>query len=154
MLSLVVYMNDIYINENFSGSSVSGPDREYQAYLGEGRFMIQRSRGSGRYIFYPRIAEPGTGHTDLEWVEASGSGTVYAVTVVRPKPPRSAYNVVLVDLAEGPRMMSRVEGIEPEAVEIGMSVRARIVRGEEGWYVVFDPEQLSNQQNQGGSLPS
>ena len=32
----------------------------------------------------------------------------------------------MVDLAEGPRMMSRVVGVEPTAVKIGMKVRARI----------------------------
>ena len=103
--------------------------------------MIQRGRRSGRYVFYPRVAEPGTGDTDLEWVEVSGRGTVYAVTVVRPKMPESPYDVVLVDLAEGPRMMSRVEGIAPDQVRIGMKVKARIVcDNQEGPYVVFDPE--------------
>lgn len=102
--------------------------------------MIQRARSSGRYVFYPRVAEPGTGSTDLEWVEASGRGTVYAVTVVHPGPPQPAYNVVLVELAEGPRMMSRVDGVEPQQVAIGMKVCARIIHGEEGEYVVFEPE--------------
>src|SRR3546814_8186060 len=36
--------------------------------------MLQRARGSGAYIFYPRVAEPRTGATDLDWVEASGRG--------------------------------------------------------------------------------
>src|SRR5690606_32935433 len=53
------------------------PDAEFNAYLAEGRFMIQRSRSSGKYVFYPRVAEPGTGARDLEWTEASGLGTVY-----------------------------------------------------------------------------
>lgn len=119
----------------------TGPDEQFEEFLRQGRFMIQRSRLSGRYLFYPRVVEPGTGDNDLEWVEASGRGTVYAATVVRPRPPQAAYNVVLVDLAEGPRMMSRVEGIEPEAVKIGMQVRARIAHGEEGDYVVFEPAQ-------------
>lgn len=117
------------------------PDQEFQDFLQQGRFMIQRGRSSGRYIFYPRVVEPGTGNTDLEWVEASGRGSVYAATVVRPRPPEPPYNVVLVELAEGPRMMSRVEGIEPDDVTVGMSVRARIVHGEDGAYVVFEPEQ-------------
>jgi uncharacterized OB-fold protein len=101
--------------------------------------MLQRSRATGRYIFYPRVAEPGTGSTDLEWVEASGSGTVYSTTVIRQKPPIPSYNLALVDLAEGPRMMSRVEGIPPEQVRIGMSVSAKIVRENDVPLLVFEP---------------
>lgn len=103
------------------------PEKQYREFLAQGRFMIQRARGSGRHVFYPRVAEPGTGDTDLEWVEASGRGIVYSSTVVRKRPPEPSYNVVLVDLAEGPRMMSRVVGIEPDAVTIGMAVQAKII---------------------------
>lgn len=101
--------------------------------------MLQRAAGNGRAFFYPRVAEPVTGSRNLEWVEASGRGTVYAATIVRPKPPQAPYNVVLVDLEEGPRVMSRVEGIAPEAVRIGMAVRARIGIQDEQPILLFDP---------------
>jgi uncharacterized protein len=114
------------------------PAQEFQAFLLEGRFMIQRSRESGRAVFYPRVAEPGTG-AELEWVEASGYGAVYATTVVHPKPPQESYNVALIDLQEGVRMMSRVEGIAPAQVSIGMKVKARISIEKAGPLVVFDP---------------
>jgi uncharacterized OB-fold protein len=104
------------------------PESEYQHHLSEGRFMLQRARQSGAYVFYPRVAEPGSGSTDLEWVPASGRGVVYSTTVVRQRPPTPNYNVALIDLDEGVRMMSRVEGIEPEAVHIGQVVQAKIVR--------------------------
>ena len=104
------------------------PEQEYFAHLAEGRFMLQRSASTGGYVFYPRVAEPGTGATDLEWVEASGRGMVYASTVVRQRPPADDYNVVLVDLAEGPRMMSRVDGLRPDEVRIGLRVRARVLQ--------------------------
>lgn len=116
------------------------PERDYLAFLEQGRFMLQRSRSSGRYIFYPRVMEPGTGSTDLEWVPASGTGTVYSVTTIRQKPPAPAYNLALIDLAEGPRLMSRVQGIAPEAVKIGMEVHARIVQEEGRPLVVFEPD--------------
>lgn len=115
------------------------PDLEFQGFLKQGRFMLQRSRSSQRHFFYPRVLEPGTGATDLEWVEASGLGTVYAVTVVRPKPPTEPYTVALVDLDEGPRLMSRVEGLPAEQVSIGMRVKARIRAEPEQFFVVFDP---------------
>src|SRR5216684_1448409 len=98
-----------------------GPDREYQAFLAQKRFMIQRARATGAHFYYPRIAEPRSGALEWEWVEASGLGTVYSTTVVRSK--SGNHNVALIDLAEGPRMMSRVVGLSPESVVIGMQVR-------------------------------
>lgn len=115
------------------------PERDFFAFLAQGRFMIQRGRESGRCFFYPRVCEPLTGSTDLEWVEASGEGTVYSTTVVRQKPPAQPYNVALIDLAEGPRLMSRVQGVAPEAVRIGMRVKAKIIRESDQPLLVFEP---------------
>lgn len=115
------------------------PEAEWRAHLAGGRFMIQRSRSTGGHVFYPRVAEPGTGAEDLEWVEASGEGVVHAVTVVRKKDPADNYNVVLVDLAEGPRLMSRVDGLPADQVAIGLKVRARIIEEGDTPLLVFVP---------------
>ena len=115
------------------------PEVDFLKFLEQGSFRLQRSRSSGRHIFYPRVAEPSTGSTDLEWVEASGRGTVYSTTVIRQKPPAPNYNLALVDLEEGPRMMTRVEGIAPEQVTIGMPVKAKIVREDDRALLVFEP---------------
>src|SRR5690554_6014318 len=87
-----------------------GPEHQFKAYLADGKFMIQRSRSTGKFVFYPRVAIPGSGETDLEWVQASGRGTVYSITVNRGK--AGSYNVALIDLEEGVRMMSTVQGVE------------------------------------------
>jgi uncharacterized protein len=116
------------------------PEQEYFAHLAQGRFMLQRSASTGGYVFYPRVAEPGTGVTDLEWVEASGRGVIYACTVVHQRPPAPDYNVVLVELAEGPRLISRVDGVAPADVKIGMRVRVRILQESEGPLLVFVPD--------------
>ena len=115
------------------------PEAEYRGHLAAGRFMLQRSRGNGGFVFPPRVAQPGSGATDLEWVEASGLGTVYSSTTVRQKPPAADYNVALIDLAEGPRMMSRVVGVSPGAATIGMPVRSRIVVENDVSLVEFYP---------------
>ena len=114
-----------------------GPDAQYQAFLRDGRFMIQRSRSTGAHVFYPRIAVPGTGATDLEWVPASGGGTVYAITVNRAR--EGSYNIAIVELDEGPRMMTRIEGVE--TAPIGARVRARIATLGETPAIVFDLDQ-------------
>jgi uncharacterized OB-fold protein len=114
------------------------PQKEFFEFLARGRFMIQRRSGGG-YVYPPRVAEPRTGATELQWVEASGLGTVYSTTVIRQKPPAPNYNLALIDLAEGVRMMARVEGVAPEAVRIGMAVKARVVRENDQALVVFFP---------------
>ncbi len=118
---------------------MTGPEAEYRAHLEAGRFMIQRSRSTGRHVFYPRILVPGTGEQDLDWVPASGGATVYAITVNRTR--EGAYNLALVDLDEGPRMMTRIDGME--TVPIGTRVRARIVEEDGAPLVVFTPERPS-----------
>ncbi len=119
------------------------PDEQFTAFLAEGRFMIQRGVETGTHVFFPRVVAPRTGEA-LEWVEASGRGTVHSTTVVRKRPPEPHLNVALIDLAEGPRMMSRVEGIDATEVHIGMAVIARIVQAEDGPLVVFVPCELSS----------
>lgn len=102
------------------------PERSWLAALEQGRFLLQRRVSTGAFVFPPRVAEPRTGATDLEWAEASGAGVVYSVTVVSPRPPAEPYTVALIDLAEGPRVMGRVEGVPPEQVGIGLAVQARV----------------------------
>ncbi|MGI9410248.1 MAG: Zn-ribbon domain-containing OB-fold protein, partial [Hyphomicrobiaceae bacterium] len=117
-----------------------GPERRYLDYIGEGKFMIQRSKSTGDYVHYPRTINPGTGEADLEWVEASGEGTVYAVTVNRQRPEKGGdYNIALIDLKEGPRMMSRVVDIAPTDVKIGMKVKAKIDSIGDTPAIVFEP---------------
>lgn len=106
---------------------MSGPEAYWRTQLAEGRFMIQRAIWSGTVFFPPRIAEPGSGDTDLEWIETMGLGTVYSLTWISQKPPAEPYNVVLVDLDEGARLMSRVDGASAQSLRIGSRVRAQII---------------------------
>ena len=114
-------------------------EAEYAAFLAEGRFMIQRSASTGAPVFFPRIAQPGTGLADLIWVEASGEGSVYSFTIVRNRPPAADYVIALIDLAEGVRMMSRVVDCDPAAVAIGMAVKARVGEIDGAPAVLFAP---------------
>lgn len=116
----------------------AGPTAAYQAFLEAGEFRLQRSRSSGRFVFEPRVVEPCTGADDLEWTPTRGRGVVYATTVVRPRGGAAPYNVVLVDLEEGVRMMGVVTNLPPEAVRIGQAVQARIAAREGGARIEFE----------------
>jgi uncharacterized OB-fold protein len=62
-------------------------------------------------------------------------GVVYATTVVH-RPGEEPYNVCLVDLDEGVRVMGRVDGLAPQDVTIGLQVQART--GDDG-ITVYEP---------------
>ena len=107
--------------------TAGGPDAVFRQALAEGRILLQRSRRDGLVHFYPRVAAPGTGLRDLEWIEAAGGGTVYSTTVVRRKGEQGGdYNLALVTLDEGPRLLSQVVDIAPASVTIGQRVRAHV----------------------------
>ena len=122
------------------------PDAVFAATLAEGVFEIQKCGGCGTHVFHPRVICPACGSADLGWFAPTGRGTVYARTVVRRKPERGGdYNVVLVDLEEGVRMMSRIDGIAHDQIVAGLKVTASIGEGAEGDpAVVFRPEGEAN----------
>lgn len=112
----------------------------YNEYLRAGKLAYQFSPASGKPVFYPRIICPDTGSENLEWRISAGLGTVHATTVVHPQ-AGAPYNVCLVDMDEGFRLMSRVENINPMAVVIGMRVifHAHEQGGDEPPIPVFMP---------------
>lgn len=97
----------------------------YNEHLQRGELAYQFSPSSGKAVFYPRVICPYTGSETLEWRISKGLGTVHATTVVHPA-QGEAYNVCLIDMDEGYRLMSRVEDIDPLAVKIGMRVKFRV----------------------------
>ena len=113
----------------------------YQAHLDKDELAYQWSPEAQKAVFYPRVICPFSGSDRLEWRVSAGLGTVHATTVVHPASEGAPYNVALIDIDEGFRLMSRVEDIPPEAVRIGMRVKFRIHRpgGNEPAYPVFVP---------------
>lgn len=104
-----------------------GPEATYEAGLAKGVFRIQRCLACGSHVFYARALCLSCQSPDLDWVTASGRATVYATSVVRQKPEDGGdYNIALVDLEEGPRMLTRVVDIDPKQVRIGMQVEGAV----------------------------
>lgn len=123
--------------------TLPGPAQELNLKLANGSFELQRCNNCGHIFFYPRAACPNCGATDLSWEAATGRGVVYSTTVVRRRPEQGGpLNVALIDLEEGPRLISRVEGVEAESVKIGMPVIAEIqTKEDKDPLLVFRPLQ-------------
>ena len=114
-----------------------GPEARWAALLETGVFAIQRCQGCGAAQFPPVALCQACGAPEPDLIPAKGTGKVYSTTTVRTR--EGGYNVSIIELTEGPRMMARVEGMEAEAVRIGQGVTARIDTSLEAPMVVFDP---------------
>ena len=124
-------------HDHFAGP---GPYQVYQEALAGGEFRIQQCNSCGKHFFYPRAVCKYCGSPDLKWVVPTGNGVVYSTSVVRQRPEKGPdYNVALVDLEEGTRMLTRVVEIDPEQVTIGMQVQGFVgeIDGEPAY--VFRP---------------
>jgi uncharacterized protein len=106
-------------------ASVEAPVAAYRRHLENGKLAYQRCADCSAAVFYPRVLCPVCGSGALEWRESAGRGMVYATTAVHSR-DRDPRNVALVDLDEGFRMMSRVEGVPAEEVEIGARVSLEV----------------------------
>ena len=104
------------------------PLATYLRHLERGELAYQFSPTANHAVFFPRVACPYTGSDRLEWRVSKGLGTVYATTFVHPR-EGTPYNVALIDMDEGFRLMSRVESAAPQEVRIGMRVAVRIEKG-------------------------
>ena len=94
------------------------------------QLVLQRCNTCSNLFFYPREACPRCLSAELEWVPVSGRGRVYSYPIVhQPQHPAfeqdSPYIFAMIQLEEGPRMMSNIVGIEntPENLILDMPLR-------------------------------
>ena len=101
------------------------PDTEsFWTATREHRLMYQLCNDCGGLVFYARRHCIHCLGDSLNWHESSGTGTIYSFTVVRRSAQpffadRLPYIIVIVDLAEGFRMLSELVGTDPRQVRIG-----------------------------------
>jgi uncharacterized OB-fold protein len=90
---------------------------------------IQRCEKCGKHVYYPRSICPhcSAGPESLKWVKASGRGKVYTYAIVRQAAipsfaPDVPYVLAVVELQEGPHMVTNIVGCKPEEVRCEMLV--------------------------------
>ncbi|HZP40124.1 MAG TPA: Zn-ribbon domain-containing OB-fold protein [Candidatus Binatia bacterium] len=95
--------------------------------LARHELWLQRCRDCGTTRFYPRAVCPSCLSSATEWVRARGRGTVYSFTVTHQNQAPGfrgelPYVLAIVELDEGPRLMTNIVGCAPDAVRIGLPV--------------------------------
>lgn len=109
-----------------TSNAPASPYGVYLAHCTRGELVYQVDENN-RAIFHPRLVAPQTGG-ELGWRVSRGRGTVHATTVIHPR-EGNPYNLALIELDEGFRMMSRVEGVAPGKVSIDDRVHVDFTHG-------------------------
>ena len=100
--------------------------------LREQKLLLPRCGACGHVFFYPRAVCPRCHARDIGWIQASGRGTLHAFEIAHQvfnkawkiKPP---YVLAMVELAEGPRLMTNLVNVEPDPKVITCDMPVRVV---------------------------
>ena len=106
------------------------PDAETQPFWDaarEGQLLLRRCEDCNTASFYPRRFCPSCWSENVTWIAATGRATLYTWSVVHSNdlPPfgeRVPYVAAVVDLEEGPRMMTNVIGCDFDSLHIDMKL--------------------------------
>ena len=106
---------------------VDAQSRSYWEACKQGRLTLQRCSSCGHLQHYPRLLCVHCGGRALVDVTASGRGTVRSFTIIRRAVSAAfeadvPYVVALIELAEGPTLMTNIVQSPPESVQIGAVV--------------------------------
>lgn len=93
----------------------------------QGELRLQRCEDCGHVYFPPRPFCPACASRSVSVFRASGRATLYSYVINhRPRPdwPQEPHSVAIVELEEGPRMVSNIVEVvqTPEALEIDMAL--------------------------------
>ncbi|MGI9327105.1 MAG: Zn-ribbon domain-containing OB-fold protein [Pseudomonadales bacterium] len=96
------------------------------------KLNYQQCRSCETIIWYPRAHCTGCVNSDLEIKTASGAGTVYTFSIVRQSyhpffRTQAPYAVAWIDLAEGPRLLSNVVGLEDPSTQLQVGAAVKLV---------------------------
>lgn len=91
------------------------------------KLLLKKCRQCGHIDHPPYLYCTECQSDDCEWIEASGKATLYAFAINQygvpfPFIPDLPYVTALVDLAEGPRMLSNIVGCDLDKLENGMEL--------------------------------
>lgn len=98
-----------------------------------GELMLQRCVTTGKYFTYPRLYSPFVVGGEVEWVAASGRGSLHSYVINYLAGPgykgEVPYVIAVVELEEGPRVIANVVDVEPtpEALPIDAPLQVAFV---------------------------
>ncbi|MEU8119990.1 OB-fold domain-containing protein [Spirillospora sp. NPDC049024] len=101
------------------------------------RLVVRRCEACDRWFAPDASGCPGCGEESLAWAEASGAATLVTWTILPKEPP---VFLALVELAEGPWLHTRLDGVTRADLREGLPLRAVFEHPDEGEsFVLFRP---------------
>jgi uncharacterized OB-fold protein len=107
--------------------TVEDETREYWEAAKHGRLLVKHCNACGRPHHYPRPFCPFCWSEDVAWREVSGRGTVYTYSIVyrndlEPFSEWGTYVPAVIELEEGPRLMTTIVDCPHDELAVGMRV--------------------------------
>lgn len=118
---------------------------EFYSHFLDGNFCIQKCSACNAWHHIPRQRCANCGSFDLQWAACSGNGELFSWTETRTAPLSSLqedvpFTVALVQLEEGPRLVSRLTNFDPADLALGQKLRLKIQPVADGFSLpVFEP---------------
>lgn len=124
--------------------TVDTDSQEWWAAIQDGTLLVSTCRSCERKWLYPRPFCPYCWSEQVSAEPAGGRATLYTWTVIHqnaaPFGDRTPYVVAMVDLAEGPRLMSNIENCSPDALAAGLELILDFRHDDDGFIVpIFTP---------------
>ncbi|HYM16688.1 MAG TPA: Zn-ribbon domain-containing OB-fold protein [Dehalococcoidia bacterium] len=103
---------------------------EFWAGARRGELRIQRCSACGRAYFFPRPFCPFCSSRDVAWFTASGRGRLYSYVInyrgAMGFQDAVPYVIAVVELEEGPRMMTNIVGVEPDPARLPLDLPVEV----------------------------
>ena len=109
-----------------------------------GKLMLPHCQDCNRVHWYPRFICPSCQSMNLDWIQASGEGTVHTYAVQHMAfgawQKEAPYVTAYIDLKEGDRMLTVLRGVDankPEEIKIGAKVKVEFEKASDDTYIPF-----------------
>jgi len=96
------------------------------------KLMLPKCNACGHVFWYPRVACPKCQTRDIGWVQSKGRGTLHSFEIGHQSFNKAfkvpvPYVLAMVELAEGPRMLSNLVNVEPDPKKIRCDMPVEVV---------------------------
>lgn len=110
-----------------------------------GELRLQHCTDCHHHFLYPRIRCPKCGSANIAWVKVSGKATLYSYVINHYPAPgwegETPYVIAMVQLAEGPRLMSSLKGVPADPAKLVLDMPLQVLFEPRGDMMlpVFEP---------------
>jgi uncharacterized protein len=111
---------------------ITPESKPYWEGLKAGKLLLPKCGDCAHVFFYPRVLCPRCRSRRIDWIESSGRGRLHSFGIAHQSINRAfkvplPYVLALVELEEGPRMMSNLVEVEPDPSKLKCDMPVEVV---------------------------